>query len=180
MTINGRRFVRRLRVLVGRDLVECVRRVIADGRIQRGRLHGCPAQPGNSFDLQAKYRQIEKNEIRCEQSDVDDADIVIVAYGICARIARRAAQQAREQGIKVGCIRPITLWPFPSESISKAADKSPIFLVVEMSCGQMVEDVRLAVAGKSPVVFWGRPGGGIVTVEKVLEKIEQLIKKAKK
>ena len=134
----------------------------------------------HNYDLQAKYRQIEKNETRCEQSDVDDADIIIVAYGICARIARRAAQQAREQGIKVGCIRPITLWPFPSEQISKVADKSPIFLVVEMSCGQMVEDVRLAVAGKTPVVFWGRPGGGVPTVEQVLEKIERLITKTKK
>jgi 2-oxoglutarate/2-oxoacid ferredoxin oxidoreductase subunit alpha len=134
----------------------------------------------HNYDLQAKYRQIEKNETRCEQSDIDDADIIIVAYGICARIARRAAQQARKQGIKVGCIRPITLWPFPSEQISKAADKSPIFLVVEMSCGQMVEDVRLAVAGKTPVVFWGRPGGGIPTVEKILEKIEQLTIKPKK
>jgi 2-oxoglutarate/2-oxoacid ferredoxin oxidoreductase subunit alpha len=134
----------------------------------------------HNYDLQAKYRQIEKNETRCEQTDVDDADIIVVAYGICARIVRRAAQQAREQGIKVGCIRPITLWPFPTEAISKAADKSPIFFVVEMSCGQMVEDVRLAVAGKTPVVFWGRPGGGIPTVEKVLEKIEQLTIKPKK
>ncbi len=91
---------------------------------------------------------------------------------------KRAAQQAREQGIKVGCIRPITLWPFPSAQISKVADKSPIFLVVEMSCGQMVEDVRLAVAGKTPVVFWGRPGGGVPTVEQVLEKIEQLVTRA--
>lgn len=142
---------------------------LADGAVEQ-----------HNYDLQAKYRQIEKNETRCEQSDVDDADIIIVAYGICARIAKRAAQQAREQGIKVGCIRPITLWPFPTEAISKAADKSPIFLVVEMSCGQMVEDVRLAVAGKTPVVFWGRPGGGIPTVEKVLEKIQGLVTKSKK
>ena len=141
---------------------------LADGAVEQ-----------HNYDLQAKYRQIENDETRFEQTDVDDADIVIVAYGICARIAKRAARQARELGIKVGCIRPITLWPFPSEQISKIADKSPIFLVVEMSCGQMVEDVRLAVAGKSPVVFWGRPGGGIVTVEKVLEKIQGLVAKKK-
>jgi 2-oxoglutarate ferredoxin oxidoreductase subunit alpha len=155
----------------------------ADGRKQnivRSLWLGDGAVEQHNYDLQAKYRQIEKNEIRCEQSDTDDADIILVAYGICARIAKRAAQQAREQGIKIGCIRPITLWPFPSDVISKAADKSPIFLVVEMSCGQMVEDVRLAVAGKSPVVFWGRPGGGIVTVEKVLEKIQGLVTKPKK
>jgi len=132
----------------------------------------------HNYDLQAKYRLIEKNEVRCEQSDIEDADIIIVAYGICARIAKRAAQQAREKGIKVGCLRPITLWPFPSQQISKAADKSPIFLVIEMSCGQMVEDVRLAVNGKSPVVFWGRPGGGVPTVEKILEKIEEFVARA--
>ena len=128
----------------------------------------------HNYDLQARYRQIEKKEIRCEQYKIDDADIVIVAYGISARIARGAIDKARNLGIKVGMIRPITLWPFPSEQISKIAEKFPIFLVVEMSCGQMVEDVRLAVAGKSPVVFWGRPGGGVPTVQQILEKIQQL------
>jgi 2-oxoglutarate ferredoxin oxidoreductase subunit alpha len=136
---------------------------LADGAIER-----------HNYDLQAKYRQIERNEIRCEQYKIEDADIVIVAYGIAARIARGAIEKARELGIKVGLIRPITLWPFPSEQISKVSEKLPILLVVEMSCGQMVEDVRLAVAGKAPVVFWGRPGGGIPTVEQVLEEIRQL------
>jgi 2-oxoglutarate ferredoxin oxidoreductase subunit alpha len=136
---------------------------LADGAVEQ-----------HNYDLQAKYRQIEKNEIRCEQYKVDDADIVVVAYGICARIARGAVDKARGLGIKVGLIRPITLWPFPSEQISKTAEQSPIFLVVEMSCGQMVEDVRLAVAGKTPVVFWGRPGGGFPTVEQVFEHIRQL------
>lgn len=136
---------------------------LADGAVEQ-----------HNYDLQAKYRQIEKNEILCEQHKIDDADIVIVAYGIAARIARGAIEKTRGLGIKVGLIRPITLWPFPSEQISKAAEKMPIFLVVEMSCGQMVEDVRLAVAGKAPVVFWGRPGGGIPTVEQVLEQIRQL------
>jgi len=128
----------------------------------------------HNYDLQAKYRQIEKNEIRCEQYEVDDADVVVVAYGIAARIVRGAVQKARQQGIKVGWIRPITLWPFPYEQISRAAEQLRIFLVVELSCGQMVEDVRLAVAGKAPVVFWGRPGGGVPTVEQVLEKIQQV------
>jgi 2-oxoglutarate ferredoxin oxidoreductase subunit alpha len=136
---------------------------LADGAVEQ-----------HNYDLQAKYRQIEKNEVLCEQYKVDDADIVVVAYGIAARIVRGAIERARQQGIKVGLIRPITLWPFPSEQINKVADKLPIFLVVEMSCGQMVEDVRLAVSGKAPVVFWGRPGGGIPTVEQVFERIEQL------
>jgi 2-oxoglutarate ferredoxin oxidoreductase subunit alpha len=136
---------------------------LADGAVEQ-----------HNYDLQAKYRQIEKNEIRCEQYKVDDADVIVVAYGIAARIVRGAIEKARELGIKVGLIRPITLWPFPSEQINKAADELRIFLVIEMSCGQMVEDVRLAIAGKAPVVFWGRPGGGIPTVEQVLEKIQQL------
>jgi 2-oxoglutarate ferredoxin oxidoreductase subunit alpha len=134
----------------------------------------------HNYDLQAKYRQIEANEIRCEQYKIDDADIIVVAYGIAARIVRGAVDRARKLGIKAGLIRPITLWPFPSEQISKAADQPRIFLVVEMSCGQMVEDVRLAVAGKAPVVFWGRPGGGVPAVEQVLEKIRELTIKPKK
>ncbi len=140
---------------------------LADGAVER-----------HNYDLQAKYGQIEKNEIRFEQYKLDDADIVIVAYGIAARIARGAIEEARNLGIKVGLIRPITLWPFPSEQINKVAEKLPIFLVVELSCGQMLEDVRLAVAGKAPVVFWGRPGGGIPTVEQVLEQIKQLVARA--
>jgi 2-oxoglutarate ferredoxin oxidoreductase subunit alpha len=136
---------------------------LADGAVEQ-----------HNYDLQAKYRQIEKNEIRFEQYKTDDADIVLVAYGISARIVRGAIDKARQQGIKAGLIRPITLWPFPYEHISLASEQSPIFLVVEMSCGQMFEDVRLAVSGKAPVVFWGRPGGGILTVEQVFEKIKQL------
>jgi 2-oxoglutarate ferredoxin oxidoreductase subunit alpha len=128
----------------------------------------------HNYDLQAKYREIEKNEILCEQYEIDDAEIVVVAYGIAARIVRGAVIKAREEGIKVGWIRPITLWPFPTEQISKAAEDFKIFLTVELSCGQMVEDVKLAVAGKAPVIFYGRPGGGVPTVEQVLEKIKQL------
>jgi 2-oxoglutarate ferredoxin oxidoreductase subunit alpha len=124
--------------------------------------------------LQAKYKIIEQNEVLCEQYEVEDADIVVVAYGIAARIVRSAVTRARQQGIKVGWIRPITLWPFPMEIVSKTAEKMSIFLVVELSCGQMVEDVKLAVAGKTPVVFYGRSGGGVPTVEEVLDQIMQL------
>jgi len=125
-------------------------------------------------NLKAKYEQIEKNEVLCEQYEVDDADIVVVAYGVAARIVRGAVTRAREEGIKVGWIRPITLWPFPTEQISRAADEFRLFLTIEMSTGQMVEDVKLAVAGKAPVVFYGRPGGGVPTVDELLEKIKQL------
>jgi 2-oxoglutarate ferredoxin oxidoreductase subunit alpha len=128
----------------------------------------------HNYDLQAKYREIEKNEKLCEEYEVGDAEIVVVAYGIAARIVRGAVSKARQEGIKAGWIRPITLWPFPAEQISKAAEDFKIFLAVELSCGQMVEDVKLAVAGKVPVMFYGRPGGGVPTVEQVLEKIRQL------
>jgi len=127
--------------------------------------------------LQARYRRIEKDEVLCEQYEVETADIVVIAYGVAARIVRSAVDKAREEGIKAGLIRPITLWPFPTEQISRAADELRVFLTVEMNCGQMLEDVRLAVAGKAPVLFYGRAGGGIPTVEQVLEKIKQLTTK---
>jgi 2-oxoglutarate ferredoxin oxidoreductase subunit alpha len=130
--------------------------------------------------LQERYKQVEKNEVICEQYEVDDAEIVVVAYGVAARIVRGAVTKAREDGIKAGWIRPITLWPFPTEQISKAAEDLKIFLTVEMSLGQMVEDVKLAVTGKAPVLFYGRPAGGIPTVEQVLEKIRQLTIPAKR
>jgi len=127
-----------------------------------------------NYKLQAKYEQVEKNEVLCELYEVDDAEIVVVAYGVAARIVRGAVNKAREQGIKASWIRPITLWPFPTEQISKAADEFRIFLTVEMSNGQMVEDVKLDVAGKAPVLFYGRPGGGVPNVDEILDKIKQL------
>ena len=132
-----------------------------------------------NYKLRARYEQIQKNEVLCEQYEVEDADIVVVAYGVAARIVRGAVTKAREEGIKVGWMRPITLWPFPTEQISKAADELRIFLTVELSMGQMVEDVKLAVAGKSPVVFYGRTGGGVPTVDEILDKIRQLTTKRK-
>jgi len=129
--------------------------------------------------LQARYEQIQRDEVLCEQYEVDDAEIVVVAYGVAARIVRGAVAKARTKGIKVGWIRPITLWPFPTEEINKAADEFRILLNVEMSSGQMVEDVKLAVAGRTPVAFHGRPGGGVPTVDEILDKIEQLTLRAK-
>jgi len=134
----------------------------------------------HNYKLKAKYEQVQKNEVICEEYHVDDAEIVVVAYGVAARIVRGAVNKAREDQIKAGWIRPITLWPFPTEQISKAADELRIFLTVEMSCGQMIEDVKLAVAGKAPVVFYGRPGGGVPTVDEILDKIKQLTIPAKR
>ncbi len=127
-----------------------------------------------NYRLQARYRQIEKNEVLCEQYKIEDADIVVLAYGVVARIVQAAVDKARQQGIKVGWIRPVTLWPFPSEQINKIAEEFRIFLTVELSCGQMVEDVKLAVAGKAPVIFYGRTGGGVPSVEDIFEQIRQL------
>ncbi len=130
--------------------------------------------------LQARYRQIEKNEVLYEEYKIEDAEIVLVAYGTASRIARAAINAAREKGIRAGLVRPITLWPFPMKAINRIAEELRIFLVVEMSCGQMVEDVRLAVAGKAPVLFYGRTAGEVPSVEDVLEKIMQLTISAKK
>lgn len=124
--------------------------------------------------LQAKYREIQAKEVRCEEYRVEDAEIIIVAYGIVARIAKAAVNQAREEGVPVGLIRPITLWPFPSQQISRAAEEFRVFLTMEMSSGQMLEDVKLAVSGKAPVLFYGRMGGGLPTVDEVLGKIREL------
>ena len=134
----------------------------------------------HNYKLQARYKEIEAKEVICEEYQVASAEIVVVAYGVAARIVRSAVDEARAEGIKAGWIRPVTLWPFPHEQISKAAEDFKIFLTVEMSMGQMVEDVKLAVAGKAPVMFYGRAGGGVPTVEQILEKIRQLSIPAKK
>ncbi len=124
--------------------------------------------------LQAKYQQIQDDEVQCEEYRVKDAEIVVVAYGIAARISRVAIDRARDEGIRVGLIRPITLWPFPMEQINQTAEPFRIFLTVEMSSGQMVEDVKLATSGKVPVLFYGRSGGGVPTVDEVLSRIREL------
>ncbi len=126
--------------------------------------------------LQEKYHQVEENEVRFEEFLCEDADYVIVAYGSSARISQKSIQLLREQGIKVGLLRPITLWPFPSKKIMELVEKGVKgFLSVEMSTGQMVEDVRLAVNGKVKVEFFGRVGGVIPSPEEVVEALEQKI-----
>lgn len=127
-----------------------------------------------NIHLQKKYKEIEKNETRVEVIDCEDADYIITAYGLVARICTKAALLAREKGIKVGVIRPITLFPFPSEVINKFAGNVKGILDVEMNAGQMVEDVRLAVNGKTKVEFYGRMGGIVPTPEEILEHLEKL------
>jgi 2-oxoglutarate ferredoxin oxidoreductase subunit alpha len=149
----------------------------ADGREQnivRSLLLGEGVLERHNFKLQEKYDQICKNEVLCEQHGIDDAEIILIAYGTSARIVRSAVGKAREEGIKAGYIRPITLWPFPVEQINSAANEFRIFLTVEMSLGQMHEDVKLALNGKSPAFLHPRAGGGMPTVDELLEKIRQL------
>lgn len=123
--------------------------------------------------LQEKYKNIEAEEIRFEKYLCDDAEIILIAFGLVARICKKAAMLAREKGIKVGVFRPITLSPFPYEEISKLADNVKGFLDVEMNAGQMVEDVKLAVNGKTTVEFHGRMGGIVPTPDEILHKIEE-------
>lgn len=122
------------------------------------------------------YELIKRDEQRVETYLTEDADIAIVAFGACARIARSAVNDARKRGIKAGLIRPITLWPYPVSAIEECNAK--VFLTVEMNMGQMVEDVRLAVNGRAPVEFYGRTGGVIPSPEEVLEQIIALDTKA--
>ena len=104
---------------------------------------------------------------------MEDAEICVVAFGIASRVAKNAVVAAREEGLKVGLIRPITLWPFPTEVLAKAADQVKGFISVEMSMGQMIEDVRLAPQCKKPVGFCGRCGGMIPSPDEVLESIRK-------
>jgi 2-oxoglutarate ferredoxin oxidoreductase subunit alpha len=126
--------------------------------------------------LQEKYLQVQK-EVRSEEIKTQDADIVLVAFGLTARICDKTVNLAREKGFKVGLLRPITLYPFPTDAIEKLAEHTKAFLTVEMNAGQMVQDVRLAVNGKCPVHFYGRMGGMIPSPEEVLAKIESIAAK---
>jgi ketoisovalerate oxidoreductase subunit vorB len=126
--------------------------------------------------LQAKYRTIEENEVRYEEFQTDDADYILVAYGSSSRICQKTVDLAREAGLKVGLIRPITLFPFPVKVIQKHLTHVKGFMSVEMSAGQMVEDVKLAVNGKVPVVHFGRFGGMIPSPNEVLEALKNFMK----
>ena len=121
-----------------------------------------------------RYATIKAKEQRAETFHIEDAEIVLVAFGACARIARSAVNKARDVGIKAGLIRPITLWPFPVDAIQAAIPGATSFLTVEMNMGQMVDDVRLAVNGRVPVEFFGHTGGIIPTPSEVLAVIERI------
>ncbi len=131
-----------------------------------------------NLKLVEKQKEIEANEVRFRSLHLEDAEIAVVAYGTAGRIAQSSVKQARDEGIKVGLLRPISLYPFPYDEIGKVADQVKRILVVEMSGGQMLDDVRLAVNGKVPVDFYGRMGGMVPLPDEVFEQIQELNEKA--
>lgn len=133
------------------------------------------ALEAHNIKLQEKFALITATEVRVEAVSTKDSDIILIAYGSVARIAKASMEMARAKGLKVGLIRPISLWPFPTKAIAEAAELTKKILVVEMSSGQMVEDVRLAVDGRARVDFYGRMGGGVPSEEEILQRVEALV-----
>jgi len=129
----------------------------------------------HNYKLKAKYERMAEHDVMYETVLTDDAEILVVAFGTSARIAKTALNLARQEGIKAGLIRPITLFPFPDKVIAKAAETVERFLVVEMNMGQMIEDVKLAVNGKAVVSFFGRPGGALLSVEDIVQAIRNAV-----
>ena len=136
------------------------------------------ALEAHNLKLQEKYDDVTKNEVRFEEVAMDDADACIVAYGTMARVSRSVVRLAREAGIRAGLIRAISVWPYPSEPIRRAAEKVCFFLVPEMSLGQMIEDVRLAVEGRTPVYHTGQAGGHVSTVKEILNELRRHLDEA--
>ncbi|MBQ0135849.1 MAG: 3-methyl-2-oxobutanoate dehydrogenase subunit VorB [Oscillospiraceae bacterium] len=127
-----------------------------------------------NFERYEKYAKIERDEAMFEEYLMDDAEICLVAFGITSRVAKNAINEARAKGVKVGMIRPITLWPFPKKAFEARADQCKAFVSVEMSMGQMIEDVKLAIECKKPVYLCNRVGGMIPTPEDILSKIDEV------
>ena len=152
--VNGRKGMRKRNVVTSLELESSKMEVI-------------------NHELQARYREIEKNETRWEEIDVENADYLLVAFGSIARICVKARELAAEKGIRLGIVRPITLWPFPTEAIERAAQGKKGILCVELNAGQMIEDVRLAVHDNLPVEHFGRMGGIIPSPDEVVEAVEK-------
>ncbi len=145
------------------------------GRTKPNIINSLHLKPENlekhNIHLQEKYASITANEVRYEALHTEDADLILVSYGITSRIVRTAVEKARQEGFKVGLFRPISLWPFPSEPLAALAKTAKAFMSVELSAGQMVEDVRLAVNGAKPVYFYGRMGGMMPNPNEIYEQI---------
>jgi 2-oxoglutarate ferredoxin oxidoreductase subunit alpha len=129
----------------------------------------------HNLKLQEKFKQIAENEVRYEEMNVEDAEYLFVAYGLSSRICQKAMDIAREKGIKIGLLRPITLFPYPYQRLHQLADQLKLIVTVELNSGQMIEDVRLGVNGKVPVEYYGRLGGMMPTPESIVDHLENLI-----
>ncbi|MGM9840782.1 MAG: 3-methyl-2-oxobutanoate dehydrogenase subunit VorB [Candidatus Limisoma sp.] len=129
----------------------------------------------NNNRFQATYKQIEENEVRFEEIGTDDCDYLIVAFGSMARISRKAVEIARQQGLKIGILRPITLWPFPKKEVARLAAQVKGILVVEINAGQMIEDVRLAAGSNVKIEHFGRLGGIVPTPDEILDAFKEKI-----
>jgi 2-oxoglutarate ferredoxin oxidoreductase subunit alpha len=145
------------------------RRVIRSYDLRPGKLEEWNKKRAERFEL------IKRNEVRYDARECADAEVVVVAYGTCSRVAVSAVRLARSKGLKAGLFRPITLWPFPRKPLAEIAERTKRFLVVEMSLGQMIEDVELSVCGRGQISFLGRPGGGVPTTDEISERIEQAL-----
>lgn len=148
----------------GRD-----RRVVRSYDLKPGRLEEM------NIERTAKYNKIREKEQRYEEQYCDKADCIIVAYGTAARVSDAAMRMARQKGLHIGLLRPITLWPFPANALADMVKTTENFLVVEMNCGQMIDDVKLATDCRAKIAFHGRPGGGVPSPPEILEKIEQVL-----
>lgn len=129
------------------------------------------------IDREKKYNKIRSELQKYEAHDIEDADIIVSSYGTTSRVVESAVKTLRSEGVKVGVIRPITLWPFPKDIFAQVSEKAKAFLSVEMSMGQMVEDIQLAVNGKAPVYFFGRTGGIIPSPSEVVQKVKEIAAK---
>ncbi len=132
------------------------------------------ALEAHANELAAKYRRCERDEVRCEEFRTGDATIVLMGYGIVARLLKSVVEELRAEGLSVGLLRPVTLYPFPVGAVRRLAQSASLFAVVEMSAGQMVEDVRLAVEGRRPVEFYGRMGGNVPSTEEIVRFVKSL------
>lgn len=133
----------------------------------------------HNHHLQNKYKEIKKNEPEMKTMDVEGADIVIVAYGISARVARKVKEKGSEEGLKIGIARPITAWPFAYEQLKEACKDAKAVLCIEMSDGQMMEDVKLALEGSKPIDLYSRFGGNLPEVEEALVRVKKMLQEAK-
>ena len=134
------------------------------------------AMEAKNFKLQAKYKLIKENEVDYELYQMEDAQVALVAFGLASRIAKKTVDLARAKGIKVGLIRPKTVWPFPTEIIKHYSKQVKAYMTIEMNVGQMVEDVKLAVECKIPVEHYGKVGGIVPSSEEIIAKVEGLLK----